>query len=130
MNDKSEDRLNSIELGTYLGYRVFIGISRDPENAAAPDDWGVNLYIPNPDGENTDIARVDTDHKGVHMDRFYLSEEHPDYQHDYSVQYTDPESALRFEFLQKEMWQHYVDRYREEHGLDNELRVSPNSQSG
>ena len=111
------DRPKRIELGNYRGHFAILAVSRESEKAPAPADWGVNLYIPRESGENVDIARVDTDHSGVHIDRFYLPEGHPDRRQDYSIQYTDPKTAIEREFLNDGLWKHYIDRYIEEHGL-------------
>lgn len=106
----------TIPLGKHLGRRVFVGPSRDPEGAPVPDEFGANLYVPNEGGENVDIARIDTAHEGVHIDRLYLPEDHRNYQHDYSVDIFSPREALEY-FLENDRWKRWIEKYDRNHGL-------------
>lgn len=114
--DESNTR---ITVGTHRGYEVHIAAWSNPEDAEAPEEFGVNLYIPNSTGENVDIARIDTEHSGCHIDRFYLPEDHGQYQHDYGLTVYSPEGGIRY-FLEENRWREFVDRYDENHGLPNQ----------
>jgi len=103
----------SFYLGTHRGIVVNIGWHRRPAEAPAPDEWGVNLYVPIPHGENMDIARVDTDHAGCHADHLYRD---PPKREDYSVFYTGPDEAIRKFFTKEEQWRDYLDKYVENYG--------------
>jgi hypothetical protein len=103
-------------IGSHLGYRVFVGPHRRPDGAPLPDEFGLNLFIPNKDGENASIARIDTDHDGCHIDRLYLPEGHRRRRQDYSVDVFSPEGALRY-FLEHDRWQEWVEKYDANHGL-------------
>jgi len=113
---------NATRLGTCRGWPVHIAVSQEPSAAPAPQEFGVNLFVPNAEGENIDIARIDTAHAGCHIDRFYLPENHDERTEDYSVQYETPQGAITH-FLQNEEWKYYARRYEETHGLPDETRV-------
>lgn len=113
---------DSNRIGVHEGWPVHIGVSQEPAEAEMPQAYGVNLFIPNEDGDNIDIARIDTAHAGCHMDRFYLPEGHPERTEDYSIQYSDPDEAY-LHFVRDEEWRYYVKRYRENHRLPAETRV-------
>jgi hypothetical protein len=117
-SEKSEGNRcdDSIALGTHLGYEVHIAISQDPQDAPVPQDYGVNLYVRNTDGENVDIARVDTAHAGCHIDRFYLPEGHNQRLEDYGVSFKNPESAVGY-MTDNSRWKDWVERYQDNHGL-------------
>lgn len=126
--DEADDYYsNSTRLGVYEGWPVFVGVSQRPADARAPETFGVNLYVPNGDGENIDIARIDTAHAGCHMDRLYLPEQRPNRQEDYTVQYETPDGALQF-FLEDEKWKRWVQLFKDNHGLPDETRVHQPSQ--
>ncbi|MFB6244227.1 MAG: hypothetical protein ABEH80_09010 [Halobaculum sp.] len=103
-------------LGTHRGYEVHIAVSRKPPDASVPDEFGVNCYIPREDGDNIDIARVDTDHGGVHIDRFYLPEGHEKRRHDFDFSTDRPAGAIKY-FTDNQRWRDWVERYDENHGL-------------
>ena len=113
---------NATRLGTHRGRPVHLAVSQEPADAPVPQEFGVNLFVPNAEGEDVDIARIDTAHAGCHMDRFYLPESHGERREDYSVQYETPEGAITH-FLQHEEWKYYTRRYDETHGLPEETRV-------
>lgn len=107
----------TLTVGTHRGRRVFFGISRTPPSARVPDEFGVNLFVPNADGENVSIARIDTHARvGCHVDRHYLPAEHPDYKHDSSVTVFSPEEAVSW-FLDGDRWRRFVTEFDRNHGL-------------
>ena len=117
LTDEAADRTTeNPSLGTHLGYEVHIAVRRVPEGATYPDDFGVNMYIPRSDGDNIDIARVDTDHGACHIDRFYLPEGHDKRHHDFGFSTDRPEGAIRY-FTENDNWREWVERYEENHGL-------------
>lgn len=113
---------NSSSLDVWDGWPIHIGVSQEPVDADAPEDFGVNLFVTNENGENIDIARIDTAHRGCHFDRFYLPEGHPDRKEDYTVQYEDPDEAF-LHFVKNDRWVHYVEQYHENHGLPAAARI-------
>lgn len=113
---------NANRLGVWRGWPVHIAVSQEPADAQTPDDFGVNLFVTNEDGDNVDIARIDTAHHGCHFDRLYLPEGSAERRQDYSVQYEDPDEAY-LHFIEDSRWEYYVKRYHENHGLPEETRV-------
>ena len=61
--DSDDERLirETITLGIYEGHNVSFGVSREPENARAPDDFGANIFVVNADGK-TSLSRESTPH--------------------------------------------------------------------
>lgn len=112
----------SLRVGKYRGWPVHLGVSQTPKDADVPDEFAVNLFVPNPDGENVDIARIDTAHAGCHIDRLYLPTDHPERREDYGIQYATPAAAVAH-FIRDETWAYYARRYDEVHGLPEETRV-------
>lgn len=103
------------QIGRHRGHVAAVGVSRNPEEAPAPDEFGVNLFVTNEHGENVDVVRVDTAHDGCHVDRLHLPEEHPK-RRDYSLTFYSPEAV--FEWLTAGgRWQSFLDAYGENHGL-------------
>lgn len=113
---------HSFRVGVYDGWPVHIGVSQSPRSAPSPDHFAVNLFVVNPDGENVDIARIDTAHAGCHIDRFFLPRSHPERREDYSVQYATPTQAIAHS-LRNDTWAYYAHRYHEAHGLPEKTRV-------
>lgn len=103
-------------LGTHLGYEVHISVRREPKGEAYPDDFAVNMYIPQADRNNIDIARVDTSRRPCHIDRMYLPRSHEKHKHDKGFQTSRPEGAVKY-FTEDDRWRDWVERYEENHGL-------------
>jgi len=112
----------SSRIGVYEGWPVHIAISQAPANAPVPDRFGVNLFVPDAEGENVDIARIDTAHAGCHIDRLYLPVDHPERTEDYTIQCDTPREAYEH-FVEDGRWRYYVERYDQNHGLPPETRV-------
>lgn len=81
-----------------------------------PISSGLISTSPTKTGENVDIARIDTAHSGVHIDRLYLPEDHRHYRHDYSVDVFSPREALEY-FLENDRWKDWLEQYDRNHGL-------------
>lgn len=113
---------DSQSLGVFKGWPIHIAVSQEPADAPAPQNFGVNLFVPNENGENVDIARIDTAHEGCHIDRLYLPKDHPERQHDYTVQYETPDEAFGH-FVQSREWEYMAKRHDENHGLPEEAQV-------
>jgi len=106
---------DTIQLGRYRRRRILLGVSRRPEEARAPDEFGVNCFVPNEHGENVDVLRVDTAHAGCHVDRLYLPTDHPR-RRDYGPTFHSPEAV--FEWLTTDdRWRGFVDLFDRNHGL-------------
>lgn len=120
--EQSETYRNSFRVGVYEGWPVHIGVAQTPAEASVPQEFGVNLFIPNGDGENVNIARIDTDHAGCHMDRLYLPEDTDERRQDYTVQYQTPSEAIQH-FLDNKDWRYYTERFQENHGLPKETKI-------
>lgn len=118
----SEVYSDSQRIGVYDGWPIHVAVSQEPASAVAPQEFAVNLFVPNENGENVDIARIDTDHRGCHMDRLYLPEGHDERREDYTVQYEDPDEAFGH-FVREREWEYYTRRYDENHGLPEETKV-------
>jgi hypothetical protein len=103
-------------LGHHLGYRVRVAVRREPPDARAPDEFAVNVFVSDPNGENVDIVRIDTGHDGVHADRFYLPNDDPRRLEDYGLTVHSPEEALRY-LHEASRWQRFLNRYDCNHGL-------------
>lgn len=103
-------------IGTHNGYEVRVAAARSPPDAPYPDEFSVNLYVPRSDGENVDIARVDTAGDGCHIDRLYLPRGHRQRKHDYTFQTARPEGAIQY-VLDNERWREWIERYETNHGL-------------
>jgi hypothetical protein len=115
--DEAEDRATeNPSLGIVDGYEVHIAIRRDPEGAQIPDEFAVNLYIPQGPGDNIDIARVDTSRGTSHIDRLYLPEGDPQRKHDEGLHTLKPEGAVKY-ITEKGRWRDWVRRFDENHGL-------------
>lgn len=101
-------------IGRYEGRTVHLSVRAGPSlEADAPEEFAVNVFVSRPDGANVDIARIDTSHDGVHYDRLYLPEDHPN-RRDYSVDIVDYREAQR---VLLEHWREHVEAYEENHGL-------------
>lgn len=105
----------TVEIGRYEGRPVALGSSREPPGAPAPDDFGVNLFVPNERGGNVDVVRIDTAHDGCHVDRLYLSEGDR-LRRDYGLTLRSPEAVVDW-LLEDERWRTFVELYDEHHGL-------------
>ena len=103
-------------LGTHLGHEVLLAIRRDPPNSVYPDEFAVNLYIPQEGGDNIDIATVDTTWPGLHIDRHYLPEGHEQRKHDTGLSVSNPAGAVKY-MTDQQRWKEWVERYDENHGL-------------
>ena len=121
--ESSDQQLEgTIALGYHRGYLVNAHIERQPENAPAPNEFAVNVYVPNKDGKNVDIVRIDTDAEvDVHIDRLYLPEGEQNRKHDPHIRNEDspivtPDAALDW-FLEDKRWQTFVTEYERTHGL-------------
>lgn len=101
-------------LGRFRGRTVHLAVRASPSlEARAPEEFAVTVFIPNSDGSNIDIARIDTADAGVHFDRLYLPEAHP-WRKDYGITVHDYREAQRFLV---ENWRGFVAAYDEHHGL-------------
>jgi len=117
MIDDAEDRrTENPTVGVAMGYEVSLAIEREPSGAVYPDEFGVNLYIARNGTENIDIARIDTDHSGCHIDRLYLPTGHPQRLEDYGFQASSPEGAVTY-ITDDDRWREWVQRYDQNHGL-------------
>lgn len=105
----------TVELGRYRGYPVAAGPSRTPTDAPAPDEFDLDVFVPDENGANVDIGRIDTDHDGCHVDRLYLPEDHPN-RRDYGPTVHSPEAALEW-LLSGDRLERMLQRYDETHGL-------------
>lgn len=115
--DEAENRATeNPSLGTVDGYEVHIAIRREPEGEKEPDDFAVNLYIPQDDVDNIPIARVDTSHGLCHIDRLYLPEGHDQRKHDKGFQTKRPEGAVKY-MTENGRWRDWVQRFDKNHGL-------------
>lgn len=138
MNDRSPEEADGIvdadrngpdrvvTLGRHLDVSVQVAISRRPAAATVPDEFAVNVFVPNDDGKNVDVVRIDTAHAGCHVDRFYLPEGHPRRREDYSMTFFSPEEALRF-LTERNRWRRFLERYAETHGLPERASGSTDS---
>lgn len=128
IDDTSDDLLPehvSVPLGTHRDRRVFVAATRQPSDAPAPDEFSLNVYIPNETGENVDIVRIDTAHAGLHIDRLYFPESDRRRHQDYSIDgIYSPEDALAW-LIDGERWRTFVDEYAETHGLPPRGRDDP-----
>lgn len=103
------------QIGHHRGLVVAVGVTRRPEDAPAPDEFGVNAFVPNERGEDIDIVRVDTAHDGCHVDRLYLPVDHPN-RRDYSRTFYSPEAV--FEWLVTDsLWRRFLEEYETNHGV-------------
>lgn len=60
----------SYEVGKYRERPIQIGVRAEP-SLDSPESWAVFLYFEDTEGERTHIARVDTSHGEIHLDRLY-----------------------------------------------------------
>lgn len=119
----SEDTITEAEnrstenptLGEYDGYEVNMAIRRVPDGARDPDEFAVNVYLPQAEADNVDIVRVDTAHGEVHADRLYLPEGHDRRRQD-PIDIERPEEAVRY-FTDDERWRDWTERFEQNHGL-------------
>lgn len=114
-DDADPDGARIVTLGWHLGYRVQAAIDWDPPGARAPDEFAVNVFVPNRDGDNVDVVRIDTAHAGCHVDRLYLPEGDRSRLRDYGVTVYSPEEAIGRFVVGR--WREYLERYDENHGL-------------
>lgn len=103
-------------LGRHLGYPVRVAVRKRPPDARVPDEFAVNVFVPDPDGENVDVVRFDTAHAGIHVDRLYLPHDDPRRFEDYSVTFHSPEEVLRH-LHERGRWRSFLERYDRNHGL-------------
>lgn len=114
---RAEDRqTENPVVGVESGYEVSLAIRRDPPGSKYPDDFAVNLYIAQSNGENIDIARVDTSRIGCHIDRPYLPDGDPNQQHDKRFLTDRPEGAVAY-MIEDDRWRDWVQKYDQNHGL-------------
>lgn len=105
----------TVQLGRHRGRRVLLGTTRRPDGAPAPDEFGVNCFVPSEHGANVDVVRVDTAHAGCHVDRLYLPADRAE-RRDYGLTFHSPEDV--FEWLTADdRWREFVDRFDRNHGL-------------
>jgi len=116
IDDAADRQTENPTLGVEMGYEVSLAIEREPSGAIYPDDFGVNLYIAQKGTENIDIARIDTDHSGCHIDRLYLPTGHSQRREDYGFQTASPEGAVTY-LTDDDRWRDWIRRYDENHGL-------------
>lgn len=65
----------SYELEPYAGRPYHLSIRGDPD-LQSPDDFGVTIYYNDPETyESVDVARIDTAHGRVHLDKLFLEDE-------------------------------------------------------
>ncbi len=63
------------ELDTYAGRPYFLAIRGNPD-LESPDDFGVTVYYKDAESmERIDVARIDTAHGYVHLDKLFLEGE-------------------------------------------------------
>lgn len=65
----------SYDLDEYAGRPYFLSIRGEPD-LQDPDEFAVTLYYNDPEQESTvEVARIDTAHGYVHLDKLYSEEE-------------------------------------------------------
>lgn len=109
-----------VTLGFHLGVRVQAAVSQHPPDARVPEEFAVNVFVPNADGRNVDVVRIDTAHAGCHVDRLYLPADDPRRRRDYGVTLFSPRGALRF-LVEDDRWRRFLERYAENHELPESL---------
>lgn len=112
-----------VTLGRQLGVPVQAAVSQHPPGAPAPDEFAVNVFVPDADGRNVDVVRIDTAHDGCHVDRLYLPEGDPRRREDYGMTLFSPREALRF-LTETDRWRRFVERFAETHGLPDRIDES------
>lgn len=126
-SDNSEDGSNNdppygtTSIGQYGGHRVFLSVSGNPDGAPAPEHFGVDIWIPDADGSQVHIVRIDTYAAvDIHIDRLYLPEGEPNRKHDPDI---DSDAAIRSVdeavdwLLEDDRWWVFISRYADVHGL-------------
>ena len=99
---------HSYELGAYGGriYAIAVRVKPDYDDV---QEFGVTVYYSTGKGENIDVARIDTDHGGPHLDRLFL--EDPD------KKFLDPD--LEWHEAEKQLsdnWRDYARKYERNRG--------------
>lgn len=101
----------SYELKEYRERMIQIGVRSEP-SLDSPESWAVFLFFEDGEGKRTHIARFDTAHGQVHLDRLYREEsgETKQFETDVSTPY-DAEKYLR------ENWLSFCQKYADAHGF-------------
>lgn len=105
----------TVQLGRHRDRRVLLGTTRRPEDAPAPDEFGVDCFVPTVHGQNVDVVGVDTAHAGCHVDRLYPPVDHPE-RRDYGLTFHSPEAVSEW-LTTAERWREFIDRFDRNHGL-------------